>query len=91
MKGVIYMSKIYINTFDVFNIEDAKKRIIYFKFCHEKALKCGLTCNAEIDGMGTKLFMSGSKKQFIKYYLATLSANEHKTDGIKRLISIIFD
>ena len=90
MKGVIYMSKIYIRTSDIFNIEDAKKRMMYFNFCHEKALKCGLTCKCHIEGKNTTLFMEGSKLQYIKYYLATLLKTKYKTDGIKRLISIIF-
>ena len=83
------MSKIYIRTFDIFNIEDAKKRMKYFNFCHEKALKCGLTCKCHIEGKNTTLFMEGSKLQYIKYYLATLLANEYKTDGIKRLIKCL--
>ena len=29
------MSKTYIRTSDIFNIEDAKKRMICFNFCHE--------------------------------------------------------
>ena len=84
------MSKIYIRTSDIFNIEDAKKRMKYFNFCHEKALKCGLTCKCHIEGKNTTLFMEGSKLQYIKYYLATLLNTKYKTDGIKRLISIIF-
>ena len=90
MKGVIYMSKIYIRTSDIFDLEDAKKRMTYFNFCHEKALKCGLTCKCHIEGKNTTLFMEGSKLQYIKYYLATLLKTEYKTDSIKRLISIIF-
>ena len=84
------MSKIYIRTSDIFNIEDAKKRTAYFNFCREKALKCGLICDCHIKGEKTTLFMEGSKLQYIKYYLATLLKTEYKTDGIKRLISIIF-
>ena len=84
------MSKIYIRTSDIFNLEDAKKRMAYFNFCHEKALMCGLTCKCHIDGKNTMLFMEGSKSQYIKYYLATLLKTKDKTDGIKRLISIIF-
>ena len=84
------MSKNYIKTSDVFNIEDAKKRTAYFNFCREKALKCGLICDYHIEGKNTTLFMEGSKLQYIKYYLATLLKTKYKTDGIKRLISIIF-
>ena len=83
------MSKNYIKTSDIFNIEDAKKRTAYFNFCREKALKCGLICNYHIEGKNTTLFMEGSKLQYIKYYLATLLANEYKTDGIKRLIKCL--
>ena len=84
------MRKIYIRTSDIFNIEDAKKRMTYFNFCHEKALKCRITCKCHIDGKNTTLFMEGSKLQYIKYYLATLLKTRYKTDCIKRLISIIF-
>ena len=84
------MSKIYIRTRDVFNIEDAKKRMAYFNFCHEKALKCGLTCKSHIDGTNTMLFTIGSKGCYIKYYLVTMFKTEHKLNGIKRLIEIIF-
>ena len=90
MKGVIYMSKIYIRTSDIFDIEDAKKRMAYFNFCHKKALECGLTCKCHIEGKNTTLFMEGSKLQYIKYYLATLLKTRYKTDDIKRLVSIIF-
>lgn len=84
------MSKTYIRCSDVFNIIDEKKRMEYFNFCHEKALKFGLVCKCHIEGMNTTLFMKGSKQQFIKYYLSTLLKTKYKTDGIKRLISIIF-
>ena len=84
------MSKIYIRTSDIFDIKDAKKRMAYFDFCREKALKCGLTCKCHIEGKNTTLFMEGSKQQYIKYYLATLLKTKYKTGGIKRLISIIF-
>ena len=84
------MSKIYIKTSDIFDIKDAKKRMAYFDFCLEKALKCGLTCKCHIEGTNTTLFMEGDKLCYIKYYLATLLKNEYKIDGIKRLISIIF-
>lgn len=84
------MSKTYIRTFDVFNIEDEKKRMKYFDLCRKKALKCGLICQCHIEGMNTTLFMEGSKQQFVKYYSASLLKTKHKIDGIKRLISIIF-
>ena len=84
------MSKIYIRTSDIFNLEDAKKRMAYFNFCHEKALKCGLICKCHIEGTNTTLFMEGDKLCYIKYYLATLTKTDYKMDGIKRLISIIF-
>lgn len=87
---MINMSKKYIETLDIFNIEDAKKRMAYFNFCREKALKCGLICKCHIEGKNTTLFMEGSKLQYIKYYLAILLKTEYKMDGIKCLISIIF-
>ena len=84
------MSKTYIKTSDIFDIKDAKKRMEYFDFCLEKALKCGLICKCHIEGTNTMLFMEGDKLCFIKYYLVTLLKDEYKIDGIKRLISIIF-
>ena len=33
------MSKIYIKTSDIFNFEDAKKRMKYFNFCRKKSIK----------------------------------------------------
>ena len=80
----------YIRTYDVFNIKDEKKRMEYFDFCREKALKCGLICKCHIGDVNTALFMEGRKQQFVKYYLISLLKTECKIDGIKRLISIIF-
>lgn len=84
------MSKTYIRTFDIFNIEDEKKRMEYFDFCRESALKSGLICLCHIDGMNTTLFMEGSKQQFVRYYSISLLKTKRKIDGIKRLMSIIF-
>lgn len=83
------MSKTHIRTYDVFNISDENKRINMFETCHKKALACGLICLCHIDGIHTKLFMEGTKTQFIKYYLKSLLYTKGKTDGIKRLVSII--
>lgn len=78
-----------IKTHDVFVIKDARKRMNYFDFCRKKALNSGLICRCHIDGMNTALFMEGSKWQFVKYYIATLSKARY-VDSIKRLISVIF-
>lgn len=85
------MSKTYIRTFDLFNIKDNKKRMRYFDFCRKIALECGLICQCHLEGTNTKLFMRGSKWQFVKYYLITLLKTERKTYGIKRLVSVIFE
>lgn len=85
------MSKTYIRTFDLFNIEDNKKRMRCFDFCRKKALECGLICRCHLESTNTKLFMRGSKWQFVKYYSTTLLKTERKIDGIKRLVSVIFE
>ena len=84
------MSKNCIRTSDIFNFEDEKKRMKYFDFCREAALKCGLMCKCHVNGIKTTLFMWGSKRQFIKYYFITLFKTKYKVDGVKRIISIIF-
>lgn len=84
------MSKTYIRTSDIFNIEDEKKRMRYFDLCRKRALKSGLICQCHIEGMNTTLFMEGNKQQFVKYYSASLLKTKRKIDGIKRLILIIF-
>lgn len=85
------MSKTYIRTFDIFSIENDKKRTMVFDFCHKKALESGLKCQCHLEGTNTKLFMEGSKWQFVKYYSMTILKHERKKiDGIKRLVSIIF-
>jgi len=75
----------YFRTTDIFYIEGAEKGFKYFNLCHKKALKCGLVCKCIIDGSVLKLVITGTKYQFLKYYLHTLCENECKWDGIKRI------
>ncbi len=84
------MMKKYIRTSDVFEYKNEIKRMQYFNFCREKALKCGLMCRCHIDGINTILFIEGRKINVIKYYLLTVFKTEDGIDGIKRIISIIF-
>lgn len=85
------MRKTYIRTSDIFDYKNAEKRMKYFDFCRKKALKYGLTCRCYIDGIDTTLFIEGSKRNVIKYYLATVFKTEDGLiNGIKRIISVIF-
>ena len=84
------MSKTFIRTSDVFNIKNKSVNETYFAYCLRKAIKYGLKCvpNSKDEGI-IELKLSGSKKQFVKYYLTTMFKTTNKIDGIKRLISII--
>lgn len=78
-----------IHTKDIFNFNDEKEKWRCFDFCHKEALKCGLTCRCIIDKSFMELELWGSKSQFVKYYIKTLTKCQRKTNGIKRLVSII--
>ena len=85
------MRKIYIRTSDIFGYKDEVKRMKYFDFCHEKALKCHLVCQCHIDGVNTKLFIEGSKWDMIKYYLITVfKTRDNIIDAIKRIVTLVF-
>lgn len=84
------MMKKFIRTSDVFEHKDEIKRMQYFNFCREKALKCGLMCRCHIDSKNTTLFIEGRKVNVLKYYLLTVFKTEDGIDGIKHIISIIF-
>lgn len=83
------MEKIGFYTYDIFDIKDVDKRWKYFDFCYKEALKCGLTCRCIIKDTFMKLELWGTKYQFIKYYLKTLSKYECKLKGVKRLLASI--
>lgn len=82
------MRKVRIHTRDIFNFNNARG-MKYFDLCHKEALKCGLTCRCITDQPFMSLELWGRKGSFIKYYTKTLLICKKKTDGIKRLISII--
>ena len=85
------MTKTFIRTRDIFDIDNGSIRQRYFKYCYEAALKCGLQCVQRTNKDGfIVLELSGPKCQFVKYYFKTLSKTTSKMDGVKRLISIIF-
>lgn len=84
------MSKTYIRTSDVFNIENKIVNQRYSKYCYEKAIKLGIQCKKHMNEQHfMALELSGSKCQLVKYYLITMFKTSNKLDGVKRLISII--
>ena len=84
------MRKIYIRTSDVFVGTDDEKQMEWFNFCRKKALELGIACKWNAESSNRTLFMEGSKRNFIKYYFASLLKTERPVRGIKRLISIVF-
>lgn len=74
-------------THDVFRLN--KEEINWFKVCVKQAKKCGLDYEFYKTNKHLKLYMTGTKKQFVKYYLKTLFQNKHISDGILRLMSFI--
>ncbi len=85
------MKKIEFYTYDIFNIDNPIIRQKYFDFCHKTALKCGLVCRCAIDKPFEGLELWGTKYQFIKYYFKTITKNQSKINGIKRVISFLFE
>lgn len=81
------MTEIMFHTYDIFNGE--ANNMIWYNFCHVKALKSGLQCKCWIEELPMRLELFGNKKQFMKYYLSTITKN-YKYEGIKRLINCIF-
>ena len=82
------MAKLY-RTYDLFDIENEEQRNDCLTLCIYAALKSGLSCKHVMNGTKTKLYMNGTKKQFIKYYLSTISYNESFTNTVRRLIKCI--
>ncbi len=77
-------------TYDIFDIEDEDMRNYCLLCCRTIALQCGLMCKCHLDGINTRLYMLGTKQQFVKYYLKTLLMdNKSIFDGLKRLVSCI--
>lgn len=83
------MSKIYIHTYDVFDISDPYKRQKMFTKCSKVALKCGLELRSVMKEGFISLELSGSKYQFVKYYIRTISVNENGMNCVKRILDII--
>ncbi len=85
------MVKTYFHTCDIFDIEDEVVRRKYFNFCYKKALKCGLKCRCIIENSFMELELWGSKYEFLKYYLKTLTKCQYKLKGVRRFISFLFE
>lgn len=85
------MTKSHFYTYDIFNIKDVTTRWKYFNFCHKKALNCGLVCRCIIKDSFMKLELWGTKRQFLKYYLQTMTKCEYKWEGVKRFVSFLFE
>ena len=84
------MSKTYIRTRDIFNIENENVNQRYLKYCYEKAIKFGIQCKKHMNEQHFMVLeLSGSKYQLAKYYLVTMLKTSNKLDGVKRLISIL--
>jgi hypothetical protein len=76
-------------TYDLFDIENEKQRYDCLTLCIYDALKSGLSCKHVMNGTKTKLYMTGTKRQFIKYYLNTMFYNESFTNAVRRLVNCI--
>lgn len=74
-------------THDVFELNNEEMK--WFKVCVKQAKKCGLNYEIYKTNKHLKLYMTGTKKQFVKYYLKTLLQNKYVSDGILRLVSFI--
>lgn len=82
------MVKLY-RTYDMLDIKNEEARNEWLTVFIYDALKCGLSCEYIMDGTKTKLYMTGTKKQFFAYYLNTIFYNKHVTTGVRRLIQCI--
>lgn len=82
------MAKLY-RTYDLFNVENEEQRNDCLTLCIYAVLQSGLSCKRVMNGARTKLYMTGTKKQFIKYYLNTMSYNKSFTNAVRRLINCI--
>lgn len=82
------MVKLY-RTYDMFDIKDEETRNEWLMVILYAASKCGLSCERVMNGTKTKLYMTGTKKQFFAYYLNTIFYNKHVMTGVRRLIQCI--
>ena len=76
-------------TYDIFDIKDKDVREHCLLRCIDIALQCGLMCKCHLNGRDTRLYMNGTKQQFVKYYLKTLTCNKTIFDALKRLLYCI--
>lgn len=76
-------------TYDIFDIKDKDVREYCLLRCRDIALQCGLTCKCHLHGRDTRLYLDGTKQQFLMYYLKTLTCTESIFDGLKRLLYCI--
>lgn len=83
------MNKKYFNTCDIFGNDDVTERMRCFDSCRKAALRCGLTVRCIMKDEYLKLELSGTKSQFVKYYIKTLLKYAHKCDGIKRFMTTL--
>lgn len=84
------MTKTNYHTYDYFTYKNAKQNKRCFDYCHKVALECGLACMCKIgDQHHPKLYLWGTKYQFLKYYFRTLTKN-HGVVGVKRLLAVAF-
>lgn len=84
------MKKTGIRTYDVFNFENKIFEEECYVFCYNTALKCNLQTIKMFDGTNRILYLAGLKHNIVKYYFITLLKTEHKFNGIRRLIKMIF-
>lgn len=75
----------FFKTYDVFDIKDEDTRKYCLLRCRNMALQCGLVCKCHLDGMNTRLYLYGTKQQFVRYYIRSLTFNKPLFDGLKRL------
>jgi hypothetical protein len=80
---------ILFKTYDIFNMKDKDKREYCLLRCIDIALQCGLMYKCHVHGRDTRLYLNGTKQQFAKYYLKTLTCSESIFDGLKRLLYCI--
>lgn len=77
-------------TFDNFHGGKGNDVIHYLGQCREIASKCGLTTNIDMSADTVKLYLLGTKKQFMKYYFRTamkLKGRERLSD-LKRFLHV---
>ena len=82
--------KIFV-TSDIFDNKNKDLRMLYFDACHATAHLCDMGHDCIIEDDIPTLTLCGTKWQMLKYYWKTLSYCDHKRDGIKRLLSFLFD